>query len=65
MIEKVIGSLYDKLEKWDLYLVQLLDYEDYEDWMDKVFKYMIIPLEILDEFYHSNLNIPQNLHLWN
>jgi hypothetical protein len=46
-----------------MYLVKKLDYLNYKDWIEELFKYMIIALEMLSEFHHSNLEAPRNSDL--
>jgi hypothetical protein len=48
-IEEIIGSLYNKLGKWGMYLVQWVDDPDYEDWIEKPFEHMTMTLDMLGE----------------
>jgi hypothetical protein len=53
-MEEIMGISYDKWEKWDMYLIQWLNYLDNKDWTEEPFEYVMAALEILDEFQKSN-----------
>jgi hypothetical protein len=63
MIEEIMGSSYDKREMPVIYLVQWLDYPDREDWTEELFEHMMTALEMLGEFYKSNLDAQQDPRL--
>ena len=62
-IEEIMGSSYDKREKWVMYLVQWLDYPDREDWTEEPFEHMTTALETLREFHRTNPEAPRDPRL--
>jgi hypothetical protein len=60
MMEEMMGSSYDKPEKWVMYLIQWLDYRDHEDWTENQFEHMTTAQKILYEFHKSKWDTPRN-----
>jgi hypothetical protein len=58
-MEEIMGSSYNKQDKWVIYLVQWLDYLDHKDWTKEPFEHMMTALKIVGEFHKSNPDLPR------